>query len=46
MWNNVVYVTHFFNVNGIKKSIHLMIILENDEWFLLLQVELEIESLL
>jgi hypothetical protein len=26
----------------IKKPIHLMIILGNDEWFLLLQVELEI----
>jgi len=29
-----------------QKPIHSMIILKNDEWFLLLQVELEIESLL
>jgi hypothetical protein len=37
---------HFFDINKIEKLIHLVIILENNGWFLLLKIELEIESLL
>jgi hypothetical protein len=37
---------HFFDISKIKKPIHLLIILENIGWFLLLKIELEIESLL
>jgi hypothetical protein len=36
----------FFDISKITKPIHLVIILENDEWFLLLKIELKIESLL
>ncbi len=38
--------THVFKCYWDQKPIHLMIILENNEWFSLLQVELEIKSLL
>jgi hypothetical protein len=41
------YIRPFFkNISRIGKKIHLMKILGNDGWFLLLQVNLEIEYLL
>jgi len=43
MWDKHVYVKLYFLKHQYdKKPIHLVIILENDEWFLLLQVELKI----
>jgi hypothetical protein len=46
MWDNVIYVNLWFLMLVGSKPIHLMIIPKSDEWFLLLQVELKLESLL
>ncbi len=46
MWDNVIYVNPCFLTLVGSKPIYLMIIPKNDQWLLLLQIELEIKYLL